>query len=66
MIKMIPMAILAITAGLFLAPASAQRATPKSPEHSMPLPPSGGMMNHAKMMSEMKAADARLEALLGR
>jgi hypothetical protein len=66
MIKMIPMAILAITAGLFLAPASAQQATPKSPEHSMPMPPSGGMMNNAKMMSEMKAADARLEALLRR
>ena len=64
MMKMIPMATLAITAGLFLAPAAAQQATPKAPEHSMPMPPSGGMMNHAKMMADMKAADARLEALV--
>ena len=63
MMKMIPMVTLAITAGLFLVPASAQQATPKAPEHSMPMPPSGGMMNHDKMMSDMKAADARLEAL---
>ena len=62
--KVIPMATLAITAGLFLAPAVAQQVTPKAPEHSMPMPPSGGMMNHAKMMSDMKAADARLEALV--
>jgi hypothetical protein len=61
---MILLATLAITAGLFIVPASAQQATPKAPEHSMPMPPSGGMMNHAKMMSDMKAADARLEALL--
>jgi hypothetical protein len=60
---MIPMATFAISAGLFLAPVSAQQATPKAPEHSMPMPPSGGMMNHDKMMSDMKAADARLEAL---
>ena len=65
---MIPMVTLAITAGLFLVPASAQQATPKAPEHSMPMPQSGGMMNHGmmnhdKMMSDMKAADARLEAL---
>ena len=61
--KMIPMAALAITVGLFLAPAGAQQATPKAPEHSMPMP-SGGMMDHDKMMSDMKAADARLEALV--
>jgi hypothetical protein len=30
----------------------------------MPMPPPGGMMNHAKMMADMKAADARLEALV--
>src|SRR5690606_29614856 len=64
MMKMIPMATLAITAGLFLAPASAQQATPKAPEHSMPMPQPGGMMNHAKMMSDMEAADARLGALV--
>jgi hypothetical protein len=63
MMKMIPVATLAITAGLFLAPASAQQATPKAPEHNMPMP-SGGMMDHDKMMSDMKAADARLEALV--
>ncbi|MEO8259577.1 MAG: hypothetical protein ABI868_19680 [Acidobacteriota bacterium] len=62
--KMIPMAALAITAGFFLAPALAQQVTPKAPEHSMPMPPSGGMMNHDKMMADMKTADARLEALV--
>ena len=61
--KMIPMATLALTAGLFLAPAWAQQATPKAPEHSMPMPQTGGMMNHDTMMADMKAADARLEAL---
>jgi len=59
--KLTTMATLAITVGLFLAPAGAQQATPKAPEHSMPQ--SGGMMNHDKMMADMKAADARLEAL---
>jgi hypothetical protein len=44
MMKMIPMATLAITAGLFLAPASAQQATSKAPEHSTPMPPPGGMI----------------------
>ena len=62
--KMIPLATLALTAGLFLAPTGAQQATPKAPEHSMPMPQSGGMMNHDKMMADMKAADARLEALV--
>ena len=61
--KMIPMATLALTAGLFLAPAGAQQATPKAPEHSLPMPQAGGMMNHDKMMADMKAADARLESL---
>ena len=60
---MIPIATLAITAGLFLAPAGAQQVTPKAPEHSMPMPQPGGMMDHDKMMADMKAADARLEAL---
>jgi hypothetical protein len=64
MMKMIPMATLVITAALFLAPASAQQATPTAPEHSMPMPPSGSMMDHAKMMSDMKATDGRLEALV--
>ena len=53
----------AITAGLFLAPAVAQQVTPPVPEKTMPMSQSGGMMNHDKMMAEMKAADARLEAL---
>ena len=61
--EIIPIATVALIAGLFLAPAVAQQATPKAPEHSMPMPPSGGMMNHDKMMADMKAADARLEAL---
>ena len=60
--KMIPIAALVITAGLF-APAGAQQATPKAPEHSMPMPQPGGAMDHVKTMADMKAADARLEAL---
>jgi len=62
--KLIPIAALTIVvAGLFLAPAGAQQVTPKAPEHNMPMPPAGGMMDHDKMMANMKAADARLEAL---
>ena len=62
--KMILIATLAMTAGLFLAPAGAQQSAPKAPEHTMPMPPSGGAMDHDKMMADMKAADARLEALV--
>ena len=61
--KMIPIATFAITAGLFLAPAGAQQVTPKAPEHSMPMPQPGGMMDHDTMMADMKAADAQLDAL---
>ena len=61
--KPIPIAAFAIVAGLFLAPAGAQQVTPKAHEHSMPTPQAGGMMNHDKMMADMKAADARLESL---
>jgi hypothetical protein len=60
---LIPLAALTIAAGLFLVPAGAQQVTPKAPEHSMPMPQAGGMMDHDKMMADMKAADARLEAL---
>jgi hypothetical protein len=61
--KLIPIAAFAIAAGLFLAPAGAQQAPPNAPEHTMPMPQAGGMMDHDKMMADMKAADARLEAL---
>ena len=61
--KLITMATVAITLGLFLTPAVAQQGTPKVPEKTMPMSQSGGMMNHDKMMADMKAADARLEAL---
>ena len=61
--KLIPIAAFALAAGLFLAPAGAQQATPKAPERSRPMPQAGGMMDHDKMMADMKAADARLEAL---
>ena len=57
------MATFAVVAGLFLAPVRAQQAPPKAPEHSMPMPQAGAMMDHDKMMADMKAADARLEAL---
>jgi hypothetical protein len=57
-----PIAVFTISAGLLLAPARAQEATPKAHEHSMPAPGAGGM-DHGKMLADMKAADARLEAL---
>jgi hypothetical protein len=61
--KLIPIAAIAIAAGLFLAPAGAQPVTPQAHEHNMPPSQAGGMMDHDKMMADMKAADARLEAL---
>ena len=61
--KLIPIAAFAIAAGLFLAPAGAQQGTPKAHEHSMPTSQGGGMMDHDKMMADVKAADAHLEAL---
>jgi len=61
--RLVPIAAFAIVAGLFLAPVRAQQAPPKAPEHSMPTPQAGAMMDHDKMMADMKAADARLEAL---
>ena len=61
--RLIPIAAFALAAGLFLAPLGAQQTTPKVPEHTMPMPQAGGTMDHEKMMADMKAADARLEAL---
>ena len=55
--------IVAVAAGVLFAPVRAQQVPPKAPEHSMPTPKAGGMMDHDKMMADMKAADARLEAL---
>jgi hypothetical protein len=64
MMKLIPMATLAITAGLFLVPGGAQQVTPKAPEHTMPMPQSGGVMNYDKMMADMKVADPRRFSVL--
>ena len=61
--RLIPIVAFAIVAGLLIDPVRAQQAPPKAPEHSMPTPRAGGMMDHDKMMADMKAADARLEAL---
>jgi hypothetical protein len=61
--RFISIAVFAIATGLFLAPVRAQQPLLKAPEHSMPTPQAGGMMDHDKMMADMKAADARLEAL---
>ena len=61
--KLISVAAFALAAGLFLVPVGAQQTTPKVPEHTMPMPQASGMMDHDKMMADMKAADARLEAL---
>ena len=60
--KLIPIVAFAIATGLFLAPAGAQQGTSKAHEHSTPAPQAGGTM-HDKMMADVKAADARLEAL---
>jgi hypothetical protein len=62
--KVIQIATLAMIVGLSLAPARAQQATSKIAEHSMPTRQSGAMMNHDKMMADMNAADARLDALV--
>jgi hypothetical protein len=61
--KLMSIAAFAIAAGLFLAPAGAQQVASTAHEHRMPTPQAGGMMDHDKMMADMKAADARLEAL---
>jgi hypothetical protein len=61
--KLFPIAAFAIAVGLFLAPVRAQQAAPKAHEHNMPTSQAGGMIDHDKMMADMKAADARLEAL---
>jgi len=62
--RLIRIAAFAIAAAVFLAPVQAQQAPPRAPEHIMPTPQAGGMMDHDKMMADMKAADARLEALV--
>jgi hypothetical protein len=62
--KRLPLAAFAIAGCLLLAPVRAQQATPAEPhDHSATVPQAGGMMNHDKMMADMKAADARLDAL---
>src|SRR6187397_753348 len=61
--KPIAIAAFALAAGLFLTSAGAQQAPPKTPDHSMPMSQAGGVMDDDKMMADMKAADARLEAL---
>lgn len=60
---MIPIAAFTFAAGLLLTPAGAQQVTPQAQEHRMPTPQAGGMMDHDKMMADMKATDARLEGL---
>ncbi len=61
--RLLPIAVFTIAAALFLAPVRAQQAPQKAPEHGMPMPQAGGMVDHDTMMADMKAADARLEAL---
>lgn len=61
--RLLTIAAFAITAGLFLGPVRAQQAPPKAPEHGVPTPQAAAMMDRDKMMADMKAADARLEAL---
>ena len=55
---------IAVAGVLLLAPAHAQQPpAPSKPNPSQTMPQRGGMMDHAKMMADMKEADARLEAL---
>ena len=61
--RLIPIGAVAIAAGLLFVPVRAQQAPPNASEHSMPKPQAGGVMDHDTMMADMKAADARLEAL---
>ena len=60
--KLIAVAAFVMVAGFLLAPVVAQQPAPQTHEHSMPTPLAGGM-DHDKMTADMKAADARLEAL---
>jgi hypothetical protein len=64
--KLLPMAGLVIAAGFFFAPAVAQQPSPKPAEHehATPAPQAGAPMSHDTMMAQMKAADARLEAMV--
>ena len=62
--KLVPLAALAIVAGLLLVPAQAQQPTaPNQHDHSATAPQASGMADHDKMMADMKAADAHLVAL---
>ena len=51
-----------LVACFLLVPAGAQQPAPQTHEHGSPTPQAGGM-DHDKMTADMKAADARLEAL---
>ena len=63
--KLIPLAAFAVLTALLLGPAAAQQATPEAHDHTTTPPQQAtGMMDHDKMMASMKAADARLEALV--
>ncbi len=53
----------AIAGVLLLVPAHAQQPGHDQQEHNQATPQRGGMMDDDKMMTDMKAADARLEAL---
>ncbi len=64
--KLLPIGATVVVAAFALAPARAQQAgthEQHEQEHSQTAPPTSGAMDHAKMMAEMKAADARLESL---
>jgi hypothetical protein len=55
---------IAVSAMLFFVPARAQQAsTHEQHQHSQPAQQPDGMMDHQKMMADMKAADDRLQAL---
>lgn len=62
--KLFPIGAVLVAAFLALAPARAQQAAAhEQHQHDQTTAPKSGMMDHDKMMADMKAADARLQAL---
>jgi len=60
--KLFPIAVFAIAAGLFLSPPG-HSSRPQVPTIAAPSPQASAVMDHDKMMADMKAADGRLGAL---
>lgn len=61
--KLLPIGAILVSAVLVFAPVRAQQTSAQQPQHSRPMMQKSGMMDHDKMMGDMKAADARLQSL---